>query len=201
MKTGVFGGTFDPPHIAHLVLAAEAAEQLKLDRVLWVLTPQPPHKPQRPITNVELRLRMLAAAIADQPMFELSRVDLDRPPPHYALDTMQLLRAAHPEDSLFYLMGGDSLKDIPDWHKPLEFISQCDGVGVMLRPGALIDIPGLEQKLPGIAEVVRFIGTPLLEISSSDIRKRASRGKHYRYFVPEGVHQVIQQYGLYTHPE
>jgi nicotinate-nucleotide adenylyltransferase len=198
MKTGVFGGTFDPPHIAHLVLAAEALMQLRLDRVLWVLTPQPPHKPDWPITEVEQRLRMLEGAIADQPLFELSRVDLDRPPPHYALDTMHLLRKEYPEDSLIYLMGGDSLKELPEWHKPQEFINLCDGLGVMLRPGAVIDIPLLEGALPGIAEKVRFVGTPLLEISSSDIRKRIARKGHFRYFLPERVHQIILQNALYT---
>jgi nicotinate-nucleotide adenylyltransferase len=198
MKTGVFGGTFDPPHIAHLVLAAEALMQLRLDRVLWVLTPQPPHKPDWPITEVEQRLRMLEGAIADQPLFELSRVDLDRPPPHYALDTMHLLREEYPEDSLIYLMGGDSLKELPEWHKPQEFINLCDGLGVMLRLGAVIDIPLLEGALPGIAEKVRFVGTPLLEISSSDIRKRIARKGHFRYFIPERVHQIIQQNALYT---
>jgi nicotinate-nucleotide adenylyltransferase len=198
MKTGVFGGTFDPPHIAHLVLAAEALMQLRLDRVLWVLTPQPPHKPDWPITEVEQRLRMLEGAIADQPLFELSRVDLDRPPPHYALDTMYLLREEYPEDSLIYLMGGDSLKELPEWHKPQEFINLCDGLGVMLRLGAVIDIPLLEGALPGIAEKVRFVGTPLLEISSSDIRKRIARKGHFRYFLPERVHQIILQNALYT---
>jgi len=200
MKTGVFGGTFDPPHIAHLVLAAEAVEQLQLDRVLWVLTPQPPHKPDRPITKVEQRLRMLEGALADQPVFELSRVDLERPAPHYALDTMERLSKEHPDDRLIYLMGGDSLRELPDWYKPLEFISLCSGLGVMLRPGAVIDIPLLDGVLPGIAEKVRFIGTPLLEISSSDIRKRIARKSHYRYFLPERVYQTILQYGLYTDP-
>ncbi len=198
MKTGVFGGTFDPPHIAHLVLAAEATQQLELDRVLWVLTPHPPHKPDKPITNIELRLLLLEAALADQPFFELSRVDIDRPAPHYAVDTMLLLREVYPEDRLIYLMGGDSLKELPDWHRPEEFITQCDGLGVMLRPGAVIDIPRLEQELPGIAEKVRFIGTPLLEISSSDIRKRIAKRGHFRYFIPERVHQIIQQHELYT---
>jgi nicotinate-nucleotide adenylyltransferase len=198
MKIGVFGGTFDPPHVGHLVLAAEAMDQLQLDRVLWVLTPCPPHKPEQPVTGVELRMVMLQAAIAGEPTFEFSRVDIDRPEPHFARDTMQLLQKKHPGDRLIYLMGGDSLKDLPDWYKPREFLAECRAVGVMLRPGAEIDLPALEQILPGIAEKVRLIGTPLLEISSTDIRKRIAHQRHYRYFLPTAVYQIIIQNKLYT---
>src|SRR5512143_3713267 len=112
---GVFGGTFDPPHTGHLILAAEAQAQLDLERILWVLTPTPPHKPGQRITSTALRLEMLQAAIDGNPDFELSRVDLDRPPPHYAVDSVHLLRAAYPQAWLAYLMGGDSLDDLPTW--------------------------------------------------------------------------------------
>jgi nicotinate-nucleotide adenylyltransferase len=197
MKIGIFGGTFDPPHVGHLVLAAEALDQLQLDRVLWVLTPQPPHKPGQPVSPVDLRMDMLAAALVGEPSFELSRLELDRPPPHYAVETMRQLRMKFPEDWLIYLMGGDSLRDLPEWYKPLEFLAECSAIGVMLRPGAEIDIPKLEESLPGIADKVRMIGTPLLEISSSDIRKRIHQQRHFRYFLPESVFQIVLKSGIY----
>ena len=197
MRLGIYGGTFDPPHVGHLVLAAEALEQLELDRVLWVLTPDPPHKQGQYISPAFLRLEMLQAAIRDNPAFELSRVDLDRPAPHYALDTMRLLRSQYPNDALIYLMGGDSLEDLPNWHSPVEFVAECASLGVMLRPGTMIDIPELDKKIPGVGEKVCFVGTPLLEISASDIRKRVQQGRHYRYYLPEGVYEVIQARQLY----
>lgn len=191
MRIGVFGGTFDPPHIAHLVLAAEARAQLELERILWVLTPHPPHKPDHPITSVELRLKMLRGVLNDDPAFEISRVDLDRPQPHYALDTMRLLREQLPADTLVYLMGGDSLNDLPNWHEPQQFLAACDAIGVMLRPGSVIDIPILERDLPGLGEKVLFVGTPLLEISSSDIRKRIAQQRHFRYYLSPPVYRMI----------
>lgn len=197
MKLGIFGGTFDPPHIGHLVLAAEAQEQLHLERILWLLTPAPPHKPGQVISPLEHRLAMLEAAIRHNPAFEISRVDIDRPPPHYALDSMRLLRHEYPDDELYYLMGGDSLQDLPTWHEPIEFVAACDCLGVMLRPGIQIDLTDLERKIPGIGEKVCFVGTPLLEISASDIRKRVSQGRHYRYYLPDGVYQIIQSRHLY----
>ena len=106
-RLGVFGGTFDPPHVAHLILAAEARYQLGLDRVLWVLTPHPPHKEGQEITPCDERLALLEAAIGDDSAFELTRVDIDRPPPHYAFQTMRLLRGTYPGEVLVNLMGCD----------------------------------------------------------------------------------------------
>src|SRR4030042_4938152 len=102
MRLGIFGGTFDPPHVGHLILADEARVQLGLERVLWVLTPNPPHKMDQAITPLVDRLDMLRAALGDALHFELSRVDIDRPPPHYAVDTVRLLRRHHPDDTLVY---------------------------------------------------------------------------------------------------
>ncbi len=197
MRIGIFGGTFDPPHIGHLVLAAEARFQLDLEQVHWVLTPYPPHKPGVPLTPLEERVAMVQAAIAGEPGFHFSRVDLDRPPPHYALDTLRLLRASLPGSELYYLMGGDSLRDLPAWHAPQEFVAACDGIGVMLRPGAEIDLEELNRQLPGIAEKVRFVTAPLLEISASDIRKRVVRGRPFRYYLHAAVYERIVAQGLY----
>src|SRR5512134_3010613 len=104
MRLGIFGGTFDPPHLGHLILAAEAQAQLGLERILWVLTPFPPHKTDQQVTSLGDRLDLLAAALDDDPAFELCRVDIDRPPPHYAVDTVGLLHAQYPQARLVYLM-------------------------------------------------------------------------------------------------
>jgi len=197
MKLGIFGGSFDPPHCAHLILAAEAHFQLALDRVLWVLTPFPPHKQFDYITPWSHRLEMLEVIIKGDPDFDISRADIDRPAPHYALDTMRSLREEYPDEELIYLMGGDSLHDLPEWHHPLKFIEICDGLGVMRRPGDRIDLSILEDMLPGVAEKVRFIDTPLIDISASQIRKRVATGAPYRYYVPQAIYQIIKKYNLY----
>ncbi len=141
---GIFGGTFDPPHIGHLILAAEAHAQLGLDRLLWVLTPDPPHKQDRVITLLEHRLAMVRLALADAPEFELSTVEMDRPGPHYALDTVKIIADQNPGANLVYLMGGDSLRDLPLWHRPADFVKACHFIGVMRRPGDNIYLAGLE---------------------------------------------------------
>ncbi len=197
MKLGIFGGTFDPPHHGHLILAAEAQFQLKLDRVLWVLTPDPPHKPNHCITPFKSRLELLQAAIAGNPNFELSRVDIDRSPPHYAVDTVLLMRAQHPKDELVYLMGGDSLHDLPCWFHPREFLQACDAIGVMRRPGDNLDLRDLEISLPQIIEKIRILDTPLIEISSTFIRQRIATGGPFQYYLPAPVYELIKQRQLY----
>jgi nicotinate-nucleotide adenylyltransferase len=197
VRLGVFGGTFDPPHLGHLILAAEAVDQLKLDRLLWVLTSIPPHKQNQIVSPLTVRLELLQAVLACDPAFDLSRVDIDRPAPYYAADTVQLLRAQYPQAELFYLMGGDSLYDLPVWYHPEVFLSGCTGLGVMRRPGDRIDLARLEGVLPGITEKIHFINSPLLEISSKQIRERIRSGHAYRYYLPEVVFQLIDQKRLY----
>jgi nicotinate-nucleotide adenylyltransferase len=197
MRLGIFGGTFDPPHLGHLILAAEAHAQLGLERVLWVLTPVPPHKTDQQITPLADRLDLLSAALDGDPNFELCRVDIDRPPPHYAVDTVELLRTQNPQARLIYLMGGDSLSDLPLWHRPNDFIRACDEIGVMLRPGHAINLDILDARLPGLRARARLVHAPLLEISSSDLRRRVAQGKPFRYFLQEPVYQLILARRLY----
>lgn len=196
-RLGIFGGTFDPPHIAHLILAYEALHQLSLERVLWVLTPDPPHKQARKITPLSYRLEMLQAALQDTPTFELSRVDIDRDHPHYALDTVRLLAIQHQQAELIYLMGGDSLRDLPAWHKPNEFIAACHWLGVARRPGAQADLARLESRLPGLSAKVCWIDAPRFEISSSEIRQRVAESRPFRYFLSPAVYDIILKRNLY----
>ncbi len=194
---GIYGGTFDPPHLGHLILAAEALSQLQLDRLLWMLTPQPPHKPGRPISPLQQRLDMLQLAIADTPRFELSRVEIDRPGPHYTVETLKILQDAYPSADFTLLMGGDSLRDLPTWRDPSALIAACRYLGVMRRPGDSVDLSALEQQFNGITAKVRFVDAPLLEISSSEIRRRVERGASYRYYLHPGVYDYIERNHLY----
>ena len=194
---GVFGGTFDPPHIGHLILAAEALHQLQLARILWVLTPQPPHKPERPITALPHRLEMLKRAIGSTPGFELSNVEIERPGPHYSLDTIDLLQARHPSARLVLLIGGDSLRDLHTWNRADELVTAVQAFGVMRRPGDELDLKTLEDNLPGLTAKLRFFETPQLEISSTSIRKRIADAQHFRFYLPAGVFDYIQQNKLY----
>lgn len=194
---GIFGGTFDPPHIGHLILAAEAQYQLKLTRVLWVLTPQPPHKPDQPITSMYQRLEMLRRSIEHTPGFELCSVEIDRPGPHYTIDTIDILQSRYPKSPLTLLIGGDSLHDLPAWYRPQELVTAAGSLGVMRRPGDDIDLFALEQKLPGLMNKVQYIDTPQLDISSTTIRERVSKGGHFRFFLPPSVFDFIIQNRLY----
>lgn len=197
-RIGIFGGTFDPPHFGHLILAAEAQYQLELDLLLFVLTPDPPHKQGRKLTRLEDRVAMLSAAIENQPGFELSTVDIDRPGPHYTADTLLILREQYPHDQLIYLMGGDSLVGLPhDWHKQEEFIANCDLIGVMRRPQDKLELAPIEKAFPGISAKIQFVEAPLLEIASNQIRRRVREGRPYCFYLPEPVRRVIAERGIY----
>lgn len=195
---GVFGGTFDPPHLGHIALAQASIEDFELEKVLWILTHNPPHKPDDPISALGPRREMVLAVIQDTPDFEFSRIDIDRPGPHYATGTMRGLRAANPADRYAYLMGEDSLRDLPTWHNPAEFIDLCDMIGVMRRSDIKIDLDALEQVLPGIRTKVRFSKTRQVDISATDIRRRVREGLPYEHLVPHKVAHLIHQLRLYT---
>jgi nicotinate-nucleotide adenylyltransferase len=195
--TGVFGGTFDPPHLGHLILASESMSQLGLDRLLWVLTPDPPHKPDQPITPLPNRLEMLRLAISDEPRFELCNIELNRPGPHYTAETLRLLKQQDPNRELVFLMGGDSLRDLPEWREPGEIIRLCQALGVMRRPQDSVDLQSLEACLPGLADKVRFVDVPLLQISSSQIRQRVAAHSSFRYYLHPAVYSYILRSGLY----
>ncbi len=196
-RIGIFGGTFDPPHIGHLLLASEAQAQLRLDRLLWVLTSVPPHKLDQPISPLEDRLAMLEQAVSGEPAFKVSRVDIDRPGPHYSVDTLRLLRRSNDSATLVMLLGEDSLRDLTTWHEPARLVAECDEIGVLRRPDVSIDLSNLEKQIPGITHKIRFVDAPLLEIASHEIRKRVQDGRPFRYYVPERVYQYILETGLY----
>lgn len=199
MLLAIFGGTFDPPHLGHLALCRAAYAGLGLDRLLWVLTPNPPHKRGRRITPLPHRLAMVELALQGQP-FELSRVDIERPAPHYAFETARLLAAQNPGADLLYLMGSDSLNDLPAWRRPADLLSALRYLGVMRRPGETPDLPALERLLPGLTSKVRFVDAPPMDISASEIRARVRRGEPFEHLVPPGVAAYIRENHLYQPP-
>jgi nicotinate-nucleotide adenylyltransferase len=200
-QIGLFGGTFDPPHLGHLILASEAYTQLELDRLLWILTPKPPHKPDQQITSIEHRLAMVRLAIADNPVFELSLIELERPGPHYTLDTVELIARQYPDADITPIIGGDSLRDLPKWHRPKELLYACHWVGVMRRPGEQENLEALEHELPGISSKVHYVDAPLLEIASREIRSRIADGRPFRYYLHPAVYEYILEHHLYLQSE
>lgn len=194
---GVLGGTFDPPHLGHLLSAEQALEHLDLDRVVFVPAGQPPHKRDRETTAVEHRLAMLELAIQGSGHFEVSRVDLDRPGPHYTADTLEILAAGWgPGVEIWFVMGIDSLADLTEWHEPGRIV-RAARLAVAERPGVPIDLHRLQHAIPGIMERVHFIPIPELEIASSDLQERVRRGRSIRYMVPERVEAYIREHRLY----
>jgi len=196
-RIGLFGGTFDPPHLGHLILASEAQTQLELNRLLWILTPEPPHKQDQFITSIEHRLAMVELAIKDNPAFELSRIELDRRGPHYTLDTIKLVADENPDADIVPIIGGDSLHDLPKWHEPQKLVYACHWIGVMRRPNEEANLDELESQLPGISSKVHYVDAPLLEIASREIRSRIAIGRSVRYYLPGSVYEYINQHHLY----
>lgn len=198
MRIGILGGTFDPPHIGHLVIAEEARVKLSLAKVYFVPARQPPHKMDEPVSPLADRVAMLRLALDDSPFFVLSLVEANRPGPSYTVDTVRQLNAEFPPATeLFFIMGMDSLADLPTWHKPNDLIEMCH-LAVLKRPGYSADLEGLERRIPGIKSKVLFIPAPELEISSSDLQGRVRRGLSIHYMVPDGVADYIVQHHLYT---
>ncbi len=195
---GILGGTFDPIHLGHLLMGEAARQKLELQRVLFVPVGDPPHKRSEVATSAWHRRMMVELAIAGNPNFELCPVDLERPGPHYSIDTVRLIRARYElaADDCFFILGGDSLQDLPTWHRPEEFIRLCR-LAVIQRPGFRPDTTALVEQVPGINERIVWVDMPLISISASDIRARLRSGQSIRYQVAEPVREYILAHQLY----
>jgi nicotinate-nucleotide adenylyltransferase len=196
-RIGLFGGTFDPPHIGHLILASEASHQFHLSKLLWMLTPDPPHKQNQNVTSVEHRIAMVELCVADNPIFQLSRIELDRPGPHYTIDTVDLVARQYAQSEIILLLGGDSLRDLPTWKNNIELVSKVHQIGVMQRPGDFFDNEILFSKIPGLKEKLVFIEALLHTLSSHEIRRRAKEDLPYQYYVLPSVYEYIKTNKLY----
>jgi nicotinate-nucleotide adenylyltransferase len=195
-RIGVFGGTFDPVHLGHLIAAAEALSSLELDVVTFLPAGQPPHKPAGSITAPEHRLAMLALALAGNRRLEISRVDLDRPGPHYTVDALEAIRRAEPAAELFFLVGADWLAELATWHRPRDLATLAT-LAVLGRPGFEVEVPALAVAVPGIADRLRAVEMPQIGVSASDLRDRVSAGRPVRYQLPDAVAEYIGRYSLY----
>ena len=197
LRVGVLGGSFDPVHIGHLLLAEEARGQLGLDAVYFVPAGDPPHKRNRRLAPAEDRVAMIDLAIADNEQFRVSRVDVDRPGPHYTIDMVQIIQSQLPPGcELFFLMGFDSLTELPTWHEPARLIAACHLVA-LTRHDIDVDWAKLEAALPGIRQRVTILDMPELEIASHQLQQRIREGRSIRYLVPDEVGAYIREKGLY----
>lgn len=190
MTRGVLGGSFDPPHLGHLVLADQCASALDLQRVCFIPAYQPPHKPAGGVTAFDLRAEMLEAAVSGDPRFRVLSIERERGGISYTVETLRGLHESYADDLLWLLMGQDSLEDLVHWRNPEEIVALAR-VGVYRREGVTGAVPEF------LRERVRFVEGPRVDVSSSEIRRRLREGLSVRHFVPEPVLDVIRREGLY----
>ncbi|MGB2711958.1 MAG: nicotinate-nucleotide adenylyltransferase [Conexibacter sp.] len=195
-RIGILGGTFNPPHLGHLVCAQEAHAQLGLDRVVLMPAGQPPHKQIERDPGAQARYELCQQAIAGDERFEVSRLELDRPGRSYTVDTLKALHDRSPQDDLTFIVGGDMARSLPAWREPQTVLALAT-LGVAERAGsAHEEIRGALAPL-GAAERVRFFEMPRIDVSSSLVRERVAAGRPIRYLVPDGVAATIDARGWY----
>jgi nicotinate-nucleotide adenylyltransferase len=196
VRVGILGGAFNPPHTGHLVCAQEALVQLELDKVVFMPVGEAPHRVLEGDPGGEERLEMVELATADDERFEVSRLEIDREGPSYTADTLRSLRKAAPDDELFVILGGDQAAALASWHEPEEVLALAT-VAVAERLSWSRQAIGIKiGRLKGV-ETIRYLEMPIVQISSSSIRRRAAAGHPIRYLVPDRVAAYIEANGLY----
>jgi nicotinate-nucleotide adenylyltransferase len=196
VKLGVLGGTFDPVHVGHLVLAEQAREQLALDRVLWVPTGDPWRKSEDDVSAAEHRCAMVRLAVQDNPAFELCTLEVERQGPSYSVDTFVALRDNYSDAQFAFLLGLDSLRDVPNWREPQRLL-ELTSLAVAPRAGERLAKAELERLLPGLSERVVWVEMPRIDISATELRRRVAEGRSVRYQVPAAVDAYIREHRLY----
>ena len=198
MKIGVLGGTFDPIHHGHIAVAKETRVHLNLAEVLFVPAGQPWLKADSPISPAEHRVRMVRLALANEPGFQLSTMEIERAGASYTVDTIAELKAQLGSgDELFFILGWDSLTQLPRWRQPLRLIEMCYLVAVP-RPGfPLPDLNSLEAAIPGLSQRLILLDKPEVDIDATGIRERVAQGLSIRHLVPEAVDEYIKKHKLY----
>jgi nicotinate-nucleotide adenylyltransferase len=201
MRLGLYGGSFDPVHFGHLLLAEQCREQCGLDAVRFLPAGWPPHKASDGLTDGEARAEMLEFAVAGMPQFSVDRRELDRPGKSYTVDTLEAFHAEDPTRELFFLIGGDSLDELTTWRNPERIAQLATIVAVNRGDRPLPDEAALKERLgPVVAPRVRFVTMPGLDVSATDIRERVRDGRSIRFLTPRAVEQYIAQHGLYREP-
>jgi len=194
-RLGIMGGTFDPIHVGHLIAAEEARLRFRLGRVIFMPNHQPPHKKDYPVTPAEHRYGMVVLATASNPHFFASRLELDRPGPSYAIDTLRALAACEQTRELYFITGADAILQILTWRRPEELAELCSFIAVT-RPG--YDLAEMQRRVGAkLMARVHPLAAPGVEISSTQLRERAARGQSLRYLTPAPVATYIAKHGLY----
>ena len=192
MHIALFGGSFNPPHIAHLIVAEVARDQFGFDAVWWIPNATPPHKANNTLAPASDRLAMTRAAIAEHDGFAVCDIEIERPGVSYTIDTVRILSKQHPEAAFTLLIGSDSLDTFHTWREPDAIASLVDLV-VYKRPGGLSDVAA-----PRFSNQARYVAAPMLEVSSTEVRQRCHEGRSIRYMVPPAVQAYICTHGLYA---
>jgi nicotinate-nucleotide adenylyltransferase len=199
MRLGLFGGTFDPIHLGHLILAEQCRESCGLDVVWFVVAGEPPHK-RWERTSVVDRLEMARIAVAGHPAFAVSEIEATRPGPHYSVETLESVHRERPDDELYFLIGADSLNDLPSWRNPGR-ITELATIVVVNRPGMEQVDPAQAPSFGPGSHAILSVSIPPIGIASNDLRRRVAQGKTIRYMVPRGVQAYIEAQGLYRDEE
>ena len=192
MKTGIFGGTFDPPHIGHLIAAQDACSSLQLDRVFFIPAGQPPHKLDKDVTPADVRLELLEAALGDDARFQICDLEIQRAGPSFTVDTLDQLHRRYPSDEFFLLLGADQVKELRTWRQP-DRIADLARIILVSRAGVAL-VPELQMLVAKSIEVTR------VDVSATEIRARLAAGHPIRYLVPPAVEAIILERGLYLTP-
>ncbi len=195
MEIGLFGGSFNPPHLAHLVVAEAVRDQFGLDEVWWIPSAQPPHKDGAGLAPARHRLAMTRLAVQGHPAFRVLDLEIQRAGLSYTVDTVRAVQAAHPDRAFALLLGSDSLAHFAAWRAPDEIVRRVPLV-VYKRPGTSDAVAA-----PRFANRVRYAAAPVLEISATDVRARLAAGRSVRYLVPDAVRAYIADHGLYAPEE
>jgi nicotinate-nucleotide adenylyltransferase len=189
-RIGVFGGSFDPVHQGHLIMAAEALDRLRLDELLFVPARRPSHKRARKLSPVEHRIAMLRLAVRGEPRFRVSRIEADGDDVNFTVRTLEVLARQERAD-YYFVMGQDSLEEFPGWHEPDRILALARLAVVPRGEGELSALP------PPLRRRAVFLRAPRIGVSSSEIRRRLKRGLSVRYWIPDSVLSYIQRHALY----
>jgi nicotinate-nucleotide adenylyltransferase len=204
LRYGILGGTFDPPHLGHLIVAQEVYARLGLDRVYFIPTGLPPHKPGREVSAARDRCAMVQRAIASDKRFAFSSIEVERPGPSYTADTLRALRAEWgAEVEIALVLGWDMLLYLPQWHDVAGLLASTDAVVAVHRPGFAAGdeaLSELEGRVPGLRERLALVPCPQVDISATMVRTRVASGLPIHYLVPEAVAAYIAEHGLFRTP-